>query len=450
MSGNPKTIAFLTASPVWPFWLEKAAAKLLETENIQTIIHLYTPPSPPSRILKFCTALFRILEARSYNAAEIDAFRSVSSKIVQTVPIEDLLKHHIDIIICEGGICEGGICEGGICEGGICEGDIETLRASSCTSIWQFDENWSNALPVNAARAMLQCKGYVTLNLNDITKPETKTLYQTTSQVSSLSLNRTIHQHFLKAALIPLRALSGQTSKIVQQSKNPLLPIPWKEGLALSLKTFYRRVKQFLIKSSDTVWALGICKYKNGDPIAQLLKTMNRIVPPSDCFWADPFLTFHEGRHFLFFEEFEYAHGLGKIMVAEIDENGLLSEPVTVLSEPVIVLSEPVTVLSEPVTVLSEPVTVLSEPRHLSYPHVFQYNNHWYMVPETGESGRVDLYQALEFPYNWEHNKTLINGMRMFDATLYHYQKRWWLFGTIAEKEPRIMMNFISSIAMIF
>ncbi len=391
MPNNPKTIAFLTASPVWSFWLEKAATKLLQIDNVQTIFHLYTPELPPSRILKLCTFLFRILDARSYNAADIDAFKPVLSKIVQSISLEDIQKYDIELIICEGGIRED---------------IVNILHTVPCKSIWQFDENWSDCLPVNSVRALLKRTGYVTLSLNDITEPETKVLYQTISQVNSLSLNHTIHQHFLKAALIPARLLSGQTPGIVQKSETPLLPLSWYEGLALSFKVLYRRMKQFLIKPSDTAWAIGICKHKNGEPIAQSLQIMSRIIPLPDRFWADPFLVHHEDRHFLFFEEFEYARRVGKIMVAEIDDKKFLSDP----------------------------VTVLSEPRHLSYPHVFQHNHRWYMVPETGESERVDLYQASAFPYDWKYKRTLIKGRRIFDATLHRYQERWWMFCTIAEK----------------
>jgi hypothetical protein len=71
---------------------------------------------------------------------------------------------------------------------------------------------------------------------------------------------------------------------------------------------------------------------------------------------------------------------------------------------------------------------VLSEPFHLSYPFVFEWEGHHYMVPETAETRTVRLYRARGFPFEWEFIETLASGRPFTDATLFRHGGRWWMF----------------------
>ena len=70
---------------------------------------------------------------------------------------------------------------------------------------------------------------------------------------------------------------------------------------------------------------------------------------------------------------------------------------------------------------------VLREPFHLSYPHVFEWQNQYYMLPETLNAGAVCLYKALDFPYNWSVVARLIEG-QLADPSLLRFNVCWWLF----------------------
>ena len=70
---------------------------------------------------------------------------------------------------------------------------------------------------------------------------------------------------------------------------------------------------------------------------------------------------------------------------------------------------------------------VLREPFHLSYPHVFAWQNHTYMIPEMLRAGTVCLYKALDFPYHWTRIAELIKGQHA-DPSLLRFNDRWWLF----------------------
>jgi len=63
---------------------------------------------------------------------------------------------------------------------------------------------------------------------------------------------------------------------------------------------------------------------------------------------------------------------------------------------------------------------VLDEPFHLSYPYVFEYENEYYMIPETSESNEVRLYKATEFPRKWIFQQKLLDGSYVDPSILRH------------------------------
>jgi len=119
-------------------------------------------------------------------------------------------------------------------------------------------------------------------------------------------------------------------------------------------------------------------------------------------FYADPFLHPANGRTFLFVEEYPYAGRRGVISAAEVVGDRLLTAP----------------------------VPVLKRPYHLSYPFVFEHEDEFYMIPETGANRSIELYRAVEFPWKWELSSVLMKGAVFSDATVLFRDGLWWLFVT--------------------
>lgn len=71
---------------------------------------------------------------------------------------------------------------------------------------------------------------------------------------------------------------------------------------------------------------------------------------------------------------------------------------------------------------------VLAEPFHMSYPYVFEWGGDIFMIPETGRSRSVRLYQADQFPTAWRHVATLLEGARFSDSSVFRYDDLWWLY----------------------
>lgn len=136
----------------------------------------------------------------------------------------------------------------------------------------------------------------------------------------------------------------------------------------------------------------------------EALRQFEWVKPPAGRYWADPFLIEHRGDTWLFVEEFNYALNRGQLACGRIDrERGVVDSRVC-----------------------------LDKPYHLSYPHVFEHGGDIFMIPESSANGTVDLYRATEFPFKWQHERTLLE-LRGVDATILHRQGSWWLFVTAAD-----------------
>ncbi|HZM37371.1 MAG TPA: hypothetical protein VFC18_23130 [Burkholderiales bacterium] len=140
------------------------------------------------------------------------------------------------------------------------------------------------------------------------------------------------------------------------------------------------------------------------------LAGFRRLLPPRDRDWADPFPLERDGRYYVFFEELVYSTGKGHIAMLEIDAEGRASAP----------------------------VRVLERDHHLSYPFLLEHQGELYMVPESAQSGTVELYRCIDFPRRWKRHKVLLEGVRLVDATLHRGPDRWWMFANGAAGEARV------------
>ncbi|HSD46846.1 MAG TPA: hypothetical protein VLB87_09480 [Pyrinomonadaceae bacterium] len=132
----------------------------------------------------------------------------------------------------------------------------------------------------------------------------------------------------------------------------------------------------------------------------------NHLTPPKDKFWADPFPVKHEGKYFVFFEEYLYAEDRAHISVMELTKTGP-----------------------------TEPVPVLKRDYHLSYPFMFQWNGRYFMIPESAANRTVELYACESFPGEWKLEKVLFEGVPARDATLFEADGVWWMFVAIADTD---------------
>ena len=119
---------------------------------------------------------------------------------------------------------------------------------------------------------------------------------------------------------------------------------------------------------------------------------------PRGHFWADPFLVQEGGETWMFFEDYSRAERRGVISCGRFVHGQV-----------------------------SDVRTVLQQPYHLSYPYVFKHAGSVWMVPESEQAGKVQLYRAERFPDEWVLERTLVE-LRAVDPSLFLFEGRWCMF----------------------
>jgi hypothetical protein len=147
-------------------------------------------------------------------------------------------------------------------------------------------------------------------------------------------------------------------------------------------------------------WFLAYCKTSSPADTEQTRSTpLTVVVPPRGQNYADPFLFEHNGKRYIFFEEFA-DDGPGTICCAELHGDGTLGD--------------------------TQPV--LTRNYHLSYPFVFEWHGDIYLLPETWDNKTVEVYGAVDFPQRWELAGVLLTKVTAVDPTILKHNGRLWLF----------------------
>jgi hypothetical protein len=128
-------------------------------------------------------------------------------------------------------------------------------------------------------------------------------------------------------------------------------------------------------------------------------------LPPGSAEMADPFPWETGGRTYLFFEEVAAGPSKGRLGCVEVFENGSCSEM----------------------------KIVLERAYHLSYPCVVPAGGELFLLPESSEAGRVDLYRFSRFPEEVELVAPLVEGLTLVDTTPLFLNDRWYFFTTTVQ-----------------
>jgi hypothetical protein len=132
-----------------------------------------------------------------------------------------------------------------------------------------------------------------------------------------------------------------------------------------------------------------------------LMGTSWNVMPdPGFRFYADPFPFVHDGRAYVFVEDFDHRSSKGVISVIPFTERGPAGP--------------------------AQPV--LEEPWHLSYPFLLAHGGQIWMIPESSAAHTVNLYRADPFPHRWVREATLLSGIEASDATVIRHGGRFWMF----------------------
>ncbi|TNJ46464.1 hypothetical protein KFZ70_13605 [Tamlana fucoidanivorans] len=125
---------------------------------------------------------------------------------------------------------------------------------------------------------------------------------------------------------------------------------------------------------------------------------------PKNSFWADPFIIKNKTGSVVFFEELK-ENNIGRISCLRLNE---FHEVI-------------------------EYKSVLDKDYHLSFPNVFFRDNTFYMIPETSQKNNLQLYKCEVFPFKWNFEKNLMEGIKLVDAIWLYYDELYWIFANKIE-----------------
>lgn len=192
---------------------------------------------------------------------------------------------------------------------------------------------------------------------------------------------------------------------------NPLYKSPNTKNTIKYLFSFYSKlVTKFIhylnynfLGTKYHCWTLFIGK---GDFLNSTLFKLKPVKLPKNQFWADPFILNYKNKNYIFFENYDYKLKKGKISCGLIENQQLINI-----------------------------TDVMEKDYHLSFPYVFEENEDLFLMPETSENNRLELYKCLEFPNKWELYSTAFEGEKIVDTFFYndHNNQRWLFTNKLAD-----------------
>jgi hypothetical protein len=121
---------------------------------------------------------------------------------------------------------------------------------------------------------------------------------------------------------------------------------------------------------------------------------------------ADPFGIERDGILHVLFEDYDQARGIGTIEHVAVAADGSVSDP----------------------------VPVLVGDGHRSYPFLVEVEGSVFMLPESSDRGRLELYEADPFPFRWRLAATILSDVPAVDPSVVLVDGTWWLFATRADQ----------------
>ncbi|WP_230174215.1 hypothetical protein [Rhizobium sp. CECT 9324] len=171
----------------------------------------------------------------------------------------------------------------------------------------------------------------------------------------------------------------------------------------LSIKLVARIVQAMRVKLGGgvAVWTLFVGE---GSPHDFDPHKAVEIPPDKDEIRADPFMLEHEGETYLFYEAYAPGDGKAHIAVSRLVGNRLERLGIA-----------------------------LNCAHHLSYPFIFRHDGQLFMMPETNQARRLEIWRCLEFPLRWELHSTALEGLSSADSSLTLFDGRWWLMTNLSD-----------------
>ena len=373
----PLRIGIIVDSLVQPRWVRRSLERVLASgvAIIELVVRVELNPERPSLLRR----LYDRIDRRLFAA---EAMEPVSVEdLLGPVPIGDgVLDSNLDLLI------------------NFADCDLNAEFADAAKhGVWFYSfgaapgfEELSNGAPI-IHTALRSRKG----------NTEAVVYESVTPALSRFSVRVNNNTSFWKAAAFVSRALKDLHAERGLEGNGDQSPPARAPGNTAMTQLFLKlsgraAARAFDRSSSFEQWVIA---YQIG------AGEFRYLVPPADRFWADPFPLKVNGKYYIFFEDYVNEIGRAHISVVEVNNEGIVDGP----------------------------IEVLKLDCHLSYPFVFEWQDDYWMIPETGERNVVELYRCVSFPSVWEPEKVLLETNHPLDATVVEAGGVWWMFVNVEE-----------------
>lgn len=433
-------IGVLTDSEVTPAWAYSAFRMASEIRGVEFPVVVLNGDCVDQRMsfLKrillrtrhFLSTLYLVVDHRFFNS-EPDAFKNRSFKELfpnadrvvvkpirtkfrdrfSSVDLDTIRSYNLDILFCRGFR--------------ILSGDILTIPKYGVWSFHHGDNLLNRGKPAVFYETFQSWEGIGTIL--QILKEELDNgtvIYKSISGHRSRFVSKNMNSVYWKSSFFIKRSIQilmllgweeflktrmKKYDKELSIYSRPLYTMP---GNLTFSRLFILHYTRFLLSIISNFiwrdyWTIGFLRDSNVKNFS--LHRFNFVRLPKDRFWADPIVVNYQNKSLIYFEEFIFKSGKGRISVIELPESGDID--------------------------FRNSKVVLELENHLSYPFVFKHEDQLYLVPECSSSGRVDLYRCNGQPHSFEFVKTLLNDIKAYDSTLFYKDHKWWIFANVVPHE---------------
>jgi hypothetical protein len=123
---------------------------------------------------------------------------------------------------------------------------------------------------------------------------------------------------------------------------------------------------------------------------------------PDNGYYADPFISEHNGNYYIFCEFFDNSNKKGHINVFVVNTD-----------QTIVNLG-----------------ACLKEDTHLSFPYIIRVGSNNFLIPESKAKNAIALYKCVEWPLKWEQQGIIIDNVSAVDSLVFYSSNLWWLFTT--------------------
>ncbi len=209
------------------------------------------------------------------------------------------------------------------------------------------------------------------------------------------------------------RVWHGAEQSPFEDSENPQPAIPLRRsetGLVSSVKFAGKLLKRITGRIGDRIisrlggkpgkWQLVL---GNGDVLVSPLDNLTELPQPENEYRADPFLFQKDGESYVFFEKMVFLQEKGINCVGRIEGNKIVDVSELDFGD-----------------------------IHNSYPFVFQHNGKIFMIPETHQRQRVEVWRCTNFPKKWSLHATALEGQSAADTVFLEWDNQCWLLSNLS------------------